>query len=332
MTQKLLKQLDPGLLITLALCSFALWPLLYRPGLPNGDDVLYHVFRASEMDRTWAHGVLMPRWAETFYTGYGAPVFHYYASLTYYLTSILARLGLDAVNGMRALIALGTWMGAAGMYGFTRAYAGKAGGVIAALCYAYSPYILYTEPYSRGAYPEMMAFALFPLVMWSFSRLLRRGGIKAFTLSAVGLGALIITHNLMALVLTGLLAAWVVSYQLSVISFQLKAKSQALTANNQHFRKGLFGLLAVGVGVGLAAYFWLPVVREGNAAHLNNLTGFAGVSELDYRRFFVPLNHLLAHSPRADAGALNGLEHQLNLGVAQWVAAGIGVLSTGYLV
>lgn len=331
MTQKLLKQLDPGLLITLALCSFALWPLLYRPGLPNGDDVLYHVFRAAEMDRTWLHGVLFPRWAETFYTGYGAPVFHYYASLTYYLTSILARLGLDAVNGLRALIALGTWMGAAGMYGFTRAYAGKAGGVIAGLCYAYSPYILYTEPYSRGAYPEMMAFALFPLVMWSFSRLLRRGEAWVFTLSAVGLGSLIITHNLMALVLTGLLAAWIVSCQLSVVRFQLKAKSQELTANRQHFRKGLLGLAAVGVGVGLAAYFWLPVVSEGNAAHLNNLTGFAGVSELDYRRFFVPLNHLLAHSPRADAGSLNGLEHQLNLGVAQWtLAISGGLLVIGY--
>lgn len=340
MTQKLLKQLDPGLLITLALCSFALWPLLYRPGLPNGDDVLYHVFRAAEMDRTWSHGVLFPRWAETFYTGYGAPVFHYYASLTYYLTSILARLGLDAVNGLRALIALGTWMGAAGMYGFTRAYAGKAGGIIAALCYAYSPYILYTEPYSRGAYPEMMAFALFPLVMWSFSRLLRRGGAWAFTLSAVGLGSLIITHNLMALVLTGLLAAWIVSCQLSVVSSQFLAfkpsppdplSLKARGNRKEHFWKGLFGLLAVGVGVGLAAYFWLPVVSEGNAAHLNNLTGFAGVSELDYRRFFVPLNHLLAHSPRMDAGALNGLEHQLNLGVAQWtLAISGGLLVIGY--
>src|SRR5262245_51879945 len=95
----LTRRLDSGLLITLALCSFALWPLLYRPGLPNGNDVLYHVYRTAEMDRAWAHGVLLPQWAESFYTGYGAPVFHYYASLSYYASSLLMRLfGLDALN------------------------------------------------------------------------------------------------------------------------------------------------------------------------------------------------------------------------------------------
>jgi uncharacterized membrane protein len=78
------RNFDFGLLLTLALCAFALWPLLYRPGLPNGNDVLYHVYRTAEMDRAWTHGVLLPRWAESCYTGDGAPVFNYYASLSYY--------------------------------------------------------------------------------------------------------------------------------------------------------------------------------------------------------------------------------------------------------
>jgi uncharacterized membrane protein len=128
--------------------------------LPNGDDVLYHVYRAAEMDRAWSHGVLMPRWAETFYSGYGAPLFHYYASLTYYITSVFSRLlALDAVNSLRLLIALCVLGSSAGMYAFARRYAGSAGGVIAALCYEYSRYLLFTEPYSRGAYPELLAFA-----------------------------------------------------------------------------------------------------------------------------------------------------------------------------
>jgi 6-pyruvoyl-tetrahydropterin synthase related domain len=326
----LFRRLDPGLLLTLALCVFTLWPLLYRPGLPNGDDVLYHVYRAAEMDRAWSHGVLFPRWAESFYTGYGAPLFHYYASLSYYTTSLFSRLlGIDAVNSLRLLIALCMLGAGAGMYGFVRACAGKAGGVIAALCYVYSPYVLYTEPYSRGAYPELMAFAVFPIIMWAYNRLLRTGSAAAFGLAALGSGLLIITHNLMALVLTGLLAGWlmwgvvVIGYRLSVIGQRQRNTLSDHENSSPHLRRHGLALLAAGLGVGLAAYFWLPVIREGDAVRLGNLTA---VAQLDYRNFFVPLNHLLTFSPRADAGAFNGLEHQFNLGVPQWTLAVMGVV------
>ena len=296
------------LLLTLALCALALWPLLARPGLPNGDDVLYHVYRAAEMDRSWNHGVIFPRWAESFYTGYGSPVFHYYAGSTYILTSLLSRVfAWDAVNSTRALIALAMLLGSAGMYGFMRPLAGRWGGMLAALAYTYSPYILYTEPYSRGAYPEMRAFALFPPLMALYGRLLRGGG--RWTLAATALlGALLIcTHNLMSLALTALLAGWLVWSALP-----------ALVARRwSDVRPYGWALLALALGVGVAAGFWLPVMLEGNAVRLGNLTGMAGVAELDYRRFFVPLAHLLAAAPRVDVSVLNGLEHQLNLGQPQ---------------
>ncbi|MBI1282140.1 MAG: hypothetical protein GC179_28695 [Anaerolineaceae bacterium] len=318
------RRLDPAMLLTLVLCAFTFWPLLYRQGLPNGDDVLYHVYRAAEMDRAWSHGVFMPRWAEAFYEGYGAPLFHYYASLTYYITSIFSRvLGTNAVDSLRTLIALGALGGGLGMYGFVRAYAGRVGGVIAAICYVYSPYIMFTEPYSRGAYPELMAFALFPLVMWAYSQLTRRGGTWAFVLAAVSSAALIITHNLMALALSAMLAAWIV-WELTV-SRQSSVASQdhQPRRNREHLKNTLLAVLALAVGVGLTAYFWLPVMKEGDAVKLSNLIG---VAQLDYRRFFVPVLHLLDFSPRLDGGAFNGLEHQLNLGVAQWVLALTGVM------
>jgi hypothetical protein len=321
--KRLTHRIDPAMLLTLVLCAFTLWPLLYRSGLPNGDDVLYHVFRAAEMDRAWAHGIYMPRWAEAFYEGYGAPLFHYYASLTYYSTSILTRvLGTSAVDSLRTLIALGALGGGLGMYGFVRAYAGKVGGVIAAVCYVYSPYILFTEPYSRGAYPELMAFALFPLVMWAYSRLILRGGAGAFVLAALSSGALIITHNLMALVLSAMLTAWVAWEFIQPQRHRENAKSASRFLGTG-FRNSVLAIVALGVGVGLTAYFWLPVAKEGDAVKLSNLIG---VAQLDYRRFFVPVFHLLDFSPRLDGGAFNGLEHQLNLGVAQWTLALAGVI------
>lgn len=313
---------DPGLLLTLVLCLFTLWPLLQKPGLPNGTDTLYHIYRVAEMDRAWAHGVLMPRWAEAFYYGYGSPVFHYYASFTYYVTSVLMRLfALNAVDSLRALTILCMLLAGGGTYLFMRDAVGKLAGILAALAYVYSPYILFTEPYTRGAYPELLALALLPLVMWRYERLLRTGGGLNLALAALSSGLLIITHNLMALVLTGLLGAWVM-WQIITQYMGVRAQRAVPLPNNNLRWRSFLGLLALMLGVGLAAYFWLPVIAEQDAARLGNLTA---VAQLDYRHFFVPLADLLAFSPRPDAGAINGLaEHQLNLGVAQWVLAGVG--------
>ncbi len=66
------------------------------------------------------------------------------------------------------------------------------------------------------------------------------------------------------------------------------------------------------------------MILESGAVHLGNLTA---VAQLDYRNFFVPLNKLLAFSPRFDAGAINGLQHQFNLGVPQWFLALAGLLT-----
>jgi hypothetical protein len=314
----LTRRLDSGLLAALLLCLFTTWPLLYRPGLPNGTDTLYHTYRVAEMDRAWTHGVLLPTWAETFYYGYGSPVFHYYASFTYYTTSLLMRLlNLDALNSLRVLTVLSMLLAGGGTYLFVRRSTGALGGLLAALVYVYSPYIIFTEPYTRGAYPELYALAIFPWTMWAYSRLLLSG--RGLIWAALASGLLIITHNLMALVLTGLLAAWI-GWQWVTNAGSLKLARKHLKPPLPHPRlamlnspspfveKGsggevsrssppafpsqtaiiatmriiLFAGAALAAGVGLTAYFWLPVMLEQDAARLGNLTA---VAQLDYRNF-----------------------------------------------
>jgi len=306
------KQLDFGFFAALALCLFTLLPLLRNPGLPNGTDTLYHVYRVAEMDRSWSHGVLMPRWAETFYFGYGSPLFQYYASLTYYLTSLLMRITtFDPVNALRLLTAISMLGAGGGMYLFVRDEVGKLAGIIAAVVYVYSPYIFYTEPYARGVYPELLSFALFPFVMWFYGRVMRTGRAWAMLPAALGSAALILTHNLMGLVLTAILMAW------------LGWNFLAAVLSRENLRGCILALVTAILGVGLAAYFWIPVILEQDAVPLGNLTA---VALLDYRNFFVPLDKLLAITPRSDAGSINGLLHQLNLGVAQWMLAAAGVV------
>ncbi len=337
---RIIRWIDPGLLITLALGLLSAWPLLAQPGLPNGTDVLYHTYRAAEMDRSWAHGVFFPRWAEGMYYGYGSPLFHYYASLTYYITSVLIRLtGMGALDALRTLIVLCMLGSGAGMYLFMRQRVTKLAGVIAALVYVYSPYLLYTEPYARGAYPELLAFAVFPFVMWRFGRLLQNGRGRDFVLAALSELVLILSHNLMAVVLTGILVAWLVwgiIFRMATERFTPPLnplpvdREGTSTPPDAPFtiRPYILALMAVGLGIGMVAYFWLPVMLESDTVSLQNLTGVAG---LDYRNFFISLSNLLSFPRRPDAGSINGLLHILVLGVAQWTLALAGVVGVGVL-
>jgi uncharacterized membrane protein len=204
-----LRRHDAGLWLTLALCLVGLWPVLSSSELSLGHDTLFHIYRSAEMSRTWSHAVLMPRWAESFYFGYGSPLFQYYASLSYYLTALGNQLlGLDVPAALRLLVMVCLPAAGGGMYLFARERGGSLAGVIAGLCYVYSPYILYREPHVRGAYPELLAFAVFPWAMWRFERLLIAGRVRDVVWAAVTVWLLVISHNLMAMVLAGLLAVW----------------------------------------------------------------------------------------------------------------------------
>lgn len=307
-------KLDYGWLAVLILTCFTAIPLISHAGLPNGSDVLYHTYRVAEMQRSWEHGLLFPAWAEGLYFGYGSPLFHFYASVTYYLTSLIITLfQVSALDALRLVLLLSFFMCSSGMYAFVKGRAGRLGGVIAGLVYVYSPYLLFTEPYARGTYPELLAFALFPFLLWRIDALRDKSTAVNF-IAVVMLEVLLInTHNLMALVLTGVMLAWIVwegvIQQLNFRASHLKWQTAALA------------LLAMVLGVGVSANFWLPVILESDTVNLQNLTG---VALLDFRNFFVPLGDMLAMTPRFDAGAINGLRELLILGVAQWGLALFG--------
>lgn len=322
------RQIIPVIIVVL-LSLFTVIPLASNVGLPNGSDVLYHVYRVAEMDRSWAHGVFFPRWAEGLYFGYGSPLFHYYSSLTYYITSILIRLfDLTALDALRTLIMICFVGGGTGMYFFASQRTGRLGGIIAALVYIYSPYIIYTEPYARGTYAELLAFALAPIVFWRFERLIRRPQGINIVFAAISIFLLILSHNLMSATFALILGLWIV-WQGGVSLLAVGIKKIRSKAGLIAVRPYIVALGALFLAVGLAAYFWLPVVLERDAIQLENVIG---VALLDYRNFFVTLPELLSPTPLSDAGAINGLRNVLNLGLAQWTLGLAGFITVFALI
>ncbi len=307
------RRLDTGLLFTLLMCTFAILPELAHPGLFLGHDTLNHAFRVAELNRLWSTGILLPRWAETFYFGYGSPVFQYYAPLTYYLSAGFVRLfGLDALGSLRLLVILCLPIAGAGMYLFTRQYMGKFGGILAALVYVYSPYIVFTQPVTRGAYPELLCCALFPWVIWRFTALVQNPRLSNIAWASLLLTLLILSHNLLSVVFSALLIGWL-----------LWGKLWHLFGWHQ-FRTAIWALL---LGLGLSAFFWLPILLGRNDVHLANVPQDILSEHGNFFGFFVPLDRLLTPSALTDAGAANGILLRLNFGLAAWLLAIVGLFS-----
>ncbi len=320
-----LARFDKGFLVALAISLLALWPFLSIPSLPEGTDAELHIFRLHELSLLVRGGELYGRWAPDFYHGYGYPIFNYYAPLTYYLGLFVEALPrLDAVDGVKAVFVLGMLLGTVGMYGFVRDNWGRRAGYVATAVFLYAPYIQYIDPHARGVLPESFSFGVFPMALWSLDRLRRGGGHAGgrwtWVTAVFFTAAVILSHNLMGLLFFGLLFAWAVWQAIS--GEAAKRRSDKITPQLRNSATPrLFAALLLGLG--LAAFFWLPVFLERDAVNLNTLLG-AG-DNYDFRTHFLSWRELLSFSKRLDWGATQP-DFVFNLGVPQWILGGLGLV------
>lgn len=309
-----IRRLDPGYLVVLGICLLALWPFVGRASLPQETDAELHIFRLAELAYLVQGGELYPRWAPNFYHGYGYPIFNYYAPLSYYLGLPVALLpGLDAVDGVKFVFVLGLLAAAFGSYGLVRDQWGRPAGYIAAAAYLYAPYIQYIDPIARGVLAESFSLGLFPLALWAMARLRQQQTTDRWVIASLLLAAVILSHNLMGLLLFGLVTAWVI--WTGVMTLWAGDPPPTLT------RHGWL-LAALLVGWLLAAFFWLPVLLERNAVNLNTLIG-AG-DNYDFRTHFLSWRELLRATRWLDWGATEP-RFAFNLGVGQWLFGGLGL-------
>lgn len=311
------RRFDPGWIVVLALCLVAAWPFLSRPGLPRETDAELHVFRAAELAHLMQQGELYPRWAADFYYGYGYPLLNFYGPLTYYLAVGFAALpGVDAVGGVKAVFLLGIALSGLGMYAFARDRWGALGGLLAATAYVYAPYLLLFDPYLRGNMAECFTFAIFPWVLWALGRLMAGGGLCRERLVerrrylvgvATGWAALLLTHNVMALLLSALLAAY------AVFRWLICRRCESVA----------FG--ALGLGLGLSAFYWLPVLTERRFVQNENIIqGY-----FDFHAHFLSPGELFGPAEIQDLGATFP-DFCFNIGLGQGILVGLALILLFY--
>ncbi|MCB8945471.1 MAG: hypothetical protein H6658_17110 [Ardenticatenaceae bacterium] len=309
--KRLLSRVDPGWGVVLLISIIAIWPFLSIASLPQETDAELHIFRLHELASLVSQGEWYPRWAPDFYHGFGYPIFNYYAPLTYYLAVPVTLLPqFDAVDGVKMVFVLGMLLGAMGLYGFVRDNWGRQAGFVASAVFLYAPYVQYIDPHARGVLPESFSFGALAMALWLLDRVGQRPSGWRWVTAVFFTAAVILSHNLMALLFFGLLLAW-------GVWSAVNGKWQGAGG------KWWWPLVALVLGLGLAAFFWLPVWLERDAVNLNTLLGQG--DNYDFHTHFLSLAEMLAFSQRLDWGATEPA-FRFNLGVAQWGLTAVSLL------
>jgi 4-amino-4-deoxy-L-arabinose transferase-like glycosyltransferase len=305
-------------LLIYLLCAVAVSPLL-RSISPCTHDGGLHYFRVAAMRHALEEGLFFARWLPDLAFGYGFPFFNYRAPLSYYLGLGLHLTGLPLPLSLNLVYVLSLLGSALGAYLLARDLFGVRAGVVSAVAYAYAPYQL-LDALSRGNAPESVALALLPFILWAFRRLalhdalslskepalsLSKGGRGWFLLAVGLLTTLYLGHNISSLLFTPFLLAYLV-----VLWWVYREQGHwAQTA------------LALGLALGLTAFFWLPALAEKEYVQLY-LTGATRGNDFHYN--FVGLAEIFAPPAPRDTSLMNP-PMEIHLGLVQAVLAGVAV-------
>ncbi len=259
----------------------SLWPLLVD-GFPRGHDWSFELVRVAEYQAALAAGQWPPFWGENLYGGYGSPIFLFYAPLFLFVSAI-GSFVLTVPTAVMATVILLTGISVWTIQRMLFAARGAAGPVdaaaarVAAYLFVLSPYLI-GDKLIRNAHAEFAALCLAPLALAALFAL-RRPSHRAGALLAAALALVILTHNLTALIVAGLLGIG----------------APILYVGRGSRRTWLALGTGIALGLTLAAFFWVPAFALGSwmrPEHL--LTGkfdfhvqFPGLVQLfGYERFF----------------------------------------------
>lgn len=282
------------------------WVSLAKPGFfPMQDDL--QAFRLHQMDKCFKDWQIPCRWVPDAGYQYGYPQFNYYSPSVYYLGEVIHLLGFQFIDTVKILFVLGFVLAAFFMFLFLRTLLGMWPAVVGVLLYTYTPYKA-VDVYVRGSLSEFWAFVFFPVIFWSSYQLIKLGNLKYLVWLSLSIGLLLTTHNLMSMIFLPVAAVWILA--LVIIHHRWRIFPRLM----------LSGLL----GVGLAAFFTLPVVFESKYAHLESMLG----GYFDWRQHFVNLEQLFFSNFWGYGSSILGPwdEMSLSTGPIHWLAGVVAVV------
>jgi hypothetical protein len=212
-------------------------------GNASGQDFQFHIASWMEAARQWHEAILYPRWAEWANWGFGEPRFIFYPPASW-MTGAAMGLVLPWRVVPGAFIWLAVIAAGMAMWKLAREWLDGPQAAVAAVLYAVNPYQLILV-YYRSDFAELLAEALFPLLLWGAVRISRGEWRQVPWLAAIFAGI------------------WISNAPAAVMATYSLALALAVGCVVQRsFRPVVPGATAMAGGFGLAAFYILPAAWE----------------------------------------------------------------------
>jgi len=218
--------------------AFVFSPLLHDGFFPTMDDV--QVVRIEEMYKELASGQFPARMVSDLGNGAGYMLFQFYSPLVYYIGALLYFLGFTLVISTKLTFLSGFILAWIGIVLLLREYVDEYSTFFGAILFFSSSYLGY-DIYHRGALAEFYNLAILPLLFFTIVKLSQTSSKLYFLASSLTIAALILIHNLTALI----------TFPFLLITVLLLFKKNLI-----------YGLGSLFLGVTLSAFYWLPVALE----------------------------------------------------------------------
>ncbi len=249
---------------------------LWGPGIINtrrGGDSPFLIQRTLDLADNLAHGIFPPRWMAHAAYDLGYPFFNHYAALPYTISAGLTAIGINPLSAIQATQTLGFILAALAMHLWSRRiYQSRAARAIAVVAYTFAPFHL-VNVYVRGdSLSEFYAFIWYPVILWAIDRVAERPTRGRVAVGALALGALILTHNVSAMIfspfalLYGLVAAWRYTGAPSPAGLGHAIVAAVRSPEGRTRVLGIVGLFVAGAC--LTAWFSVPAVIETKYAQM----------------------------------------------------------------
>lgn len=260
--------------------------MLFR-GNASGHDFQFHLASWIDVAGQWREGAIYPRWAEWANWGFGEPRFVFYPPASWMAGAALGS-ALPWVMAPGAFIWLALVAAGMSMWKLAREWLPQPQAIVAAVLFAANPYHLVIV-YFRSDFAELLASALWPLMLWAALHVAGEEWRRVPLLAAAFAG----------IWLSNAPAAVIATYSLAlifIVECAVRRRLQPLAT----------GATAIAVGLGVAAFYIVPAAWERRWVQIAQ----AVADNLNPAR-----NFLFTHSNDPDFMLFNGR--------VSWVAAGV---------
>ncbi len=230
-------------LVVLTISVLPFIGMFLTPDMPHTHDGPVHLARIAAYYKELSYGQIPPRWASELNYGYGMPLFNFMYHLPYLVASVPVMFSLGLVTAFKLTLLGSFLLSGIGMFMFARKFFGdihKA--YLVTLLYQFAPFHL-VELVVRGSIGEAYTYSFLPFVLLGIVLVFEKPTFKHIFFTALATTLLVLSHNAISLVSFGVALLFVLWFA-------------------QGFKRRLAGLMALTIGLGLTAFYWLPAVLE----------------------------------------------------------------------